>query len=50
DPIFQDREIVQFELSTDIADSNIKGDTNMDFDPEDLVDTVLSVKLALEIK
>ncbi|CAG8831336.1 32513_t:CDS:1, partial [Racocetra persica] len=45
DPIFQDREVTQFEFSTEIADFNIEGDIDMDFNPEDLVDTVLSVEL-----
>ncbi|CAG8727008.1 24690_t:CDS:1, partial [Racocetra persica] len=38
-PVFQDREIISFESPTDIADSNIEGDIDLDFSPEDLVNT-----------
>lgn len=52
DPIFQDREIIPFEFSANIADSSIEdgieADIDMDFNPEDLVDTVLSVELEIK--
>ncbi|CAG8581219.1 30037_t:CDS:1, partial [Racocetra persica] len=50
DPIFQDREIAQFEFSTDIADmtDSIEDNIDMDFNPEDLVDTILSAELEIK--
>ncbi|CAG8708240.1 1014_t:CDS:2 [Cetraspora pellucida] len=45
DPIFQDREITQFEFFTEIADSNIEDNIDTNFNPEELVDMVLSSEL-----
>ncbi|CAG8560728.1 15691_t:CDS:2, partial [Gigaspora rosea] len=36
DPNFQDREVIQFELFTEIAESNIEDDIDMGFNPKDL--------------
>ncbi|CAG8759813.1 11010_t:CDS:2, partial [Gigaspora margarita] len=40
DPIFRDRKVTQFEFSTEIAESNIEDNIDMDFNPEDLFNTV----------
>ncbi|CAG8632420.1 26307_t:CDS:2 [Dentiscutata erythropus] len=46
-PIFQDREIAQIEFSTDIADTTDSIE-DMDFNPENLVDTVLSAEFEIK--
>ncbi|CAG8830837.1 6440_t:CDS:1, partial [Gigaspora margarita] len=45
DPIFQDRNFVPYEDSTNTtsgtSNTNNESDTNMDFDPKSLVDEIL---------
>ncbi|CAG8492071.1 4161_t:CDS:1, partial [Gigaspora rosea] len=49
-PVFQDREIVQFEFSTNIADTtnSIEDNIDMNFNSKNLVDTVLSAELEIK--